>query len=179
MGREDGATTNEHEGARIAEALGGRQKGCHSERSEEFSWINETFSGNDGPDGFFARLSHSCAFVSIRGSSGGLRFYPCRAVPSVVQDGHGMSLAVRGVLHRAVDHLAHPRHAARQTGRDSVRAAAGGYAVRNFRAARAPGVLREPAADGGNVRRQPRRGAGSPDRVGVGDETGCLSQRTG
>lgn len=69
---------------------------------------------------------------------------------------------MRRVLHRAIDHLADSWHAPRQAGGDSLRAAAARLPLRPVRETRAPGLLREPAADGGDVRGEPRCGAGLP-----------------
>jgi len=118
--------------------------------------------------------SRSCAF-------GGrhlpwFRIYPCRSVSSVVEPRHGMSSAVRRVLYRALDHLADTRHAARQAGGDPLRAIAAGHAVRDLREIRASGVLRQPAANAGNVRSEPGRGLGAFDRAGTGDEAGILTK---
>jgi len=67
-----------------------------------------------------------------------------------------VSRGLRGVLHRAVDFVADPGDAEWETGGRAVRAVAGGFPVRDLWAARAAGGVREPAADGGDVRRHTR-----------------------
>ena len=68
----------------------------------------------------------------------------------------------------------------RQAGGDSLRATAARlplFALHSFseggravQPARASGVLRQPAADGGNVRRESRRGTGTLGRTRTGDK---------
>ena len=82
---------------------------------------------------------------------------------------YGLPIRLRRVLHRAFDHLADSGHAARKTGWNSLRAVAAGHAVCDLWAAGAPGVLCEPAADGGNVLCKSRGSTDSPDRAGMGD----------
>lgn len=92
-----------------------------------------------------------------------------------------MSFAVRRVLYRAVDLVADPGHAARETGGDSVRAVVAGFAVRDFRTARAAGGVREFAADAGDVRGFARGGDGASDAVGSANAAravaGCGSEK--
>jgi len=64
---------------------------------------------------------------------------------------------MRGVLHRAVDFVADSGDAAGEAGGGAVRAVVAGFPVRDFWAAGAAGGVREPAADGGDVRGDPGR----------------------
>lgn len=81
------------------------------------------------------------------------------------------------MLHRTVDHLADPRHAPRQTRRDSVRAASARLPLRPLRPARAAGGVREPAADRDHVRRKPGTRPGLSRGPGVGHMPGWAGCR--
>ena len=66
-----------------------------------------------------------------------LRVYPCNPWLTF---SHGLSLTLRRVLHRALDLVADPRHAARQARWRALRPTSAGYvvgAVRQTRATRA------------------------------------------
>ena len=82
---------------------------------------------------------------------------------------------MRGVLHRTIDQLADSRHAAGQTGGSSLCATAAGLPLCAVREARAPGGLREPATDGGNVLFDAEGSFDVFERAGAGDKTRCLN----
>ena len=71
--------------------------------------------------------------------------------------GHAVPRALRCLLHRAVDQLADPRHAAGQAGGRALRAARRTAALQVVRPARAPGGVPVAAALGRDVRRHRRR----------------------
>ncbi len=84
---------------------------------------------------------------------------------------YGMPDSLRGVLYRTVHHVTDPGYAQRQTGWRRVRAVAARHAVRDLWPAGAAGVLREPAADGGDVSFDTRGGAGVLGQFGESDQT--------
>jgi len=82
---------------------------------------------------------------------------------------HEVQSRMRGVLHRAFDHLANTRYAERKKGRPTVRAIIARPKVRDLRQARTARLLRHPTAFAGHVRFQHGRGDGRPDRPRASD----------
>ena len=89
--------------------------------------------------------------------------------PVAATTGHGLSRWLRGLLHRPKHFFPDSRDERWETGGYSVRAAAAGLPVRNFRKARAAGGVRQPAADGNHVRFLRGRGDALPDSLGIND----------
>ena len=74
------------------------------------------------------------------------------------------------MLYGPFDYFADSRHAAGKAGGRAMCATDGGFALCDFWEAGAPRVLREFAADRGNVRSDKGRGDGVSRDVGAGDE---------
>ena len=79
---------------------------------------------------------------------------------------------VRRLLHRAVHHIAHPRHATRQTRGHPVRPAIARPPLRAFRKAGTPVFLHRPAAHRIHVRREPHRRPRTALRAGARHASG-------
>ena len=83
---------------------------------------------------------------------------------------------MRRLLHRALDFVAHPRHAAGQTGGRAMRATSARSTLRAFWPPRTAGGLRQPAPHPGNVRHEPRPRPRLSDRLGATNRTLIFGQ---
>lgn len=131
---------------------------------------------------FFARHARSCCPVSIRDvpvrDDFSRESAPCPARLDCRGDANPIPLPwrLRRLLHRAVDHLAHSRHAAGQAGRRALRATGRRSALQTVRKARTAPVLRVVAAFAGNVRNGSHAGAGLSEQPRNGHRAVRLRQ---